>query len=188
MDEVFWLVQEKLTHFVDSCLGYIYSMSTPNTYTSDMKLVDSSESKVTGYMTSSAFRRAACTKNMASGLSEAHNLIGYRGHWNGIILLFSDGLINKGDFFDGAEDFISQVPVHTFTLGGDAYNHVPNNNLIGAKFDQLSNKIMNIYFLFICYRFSAQSQKIPGGGYFVMSLFRTSRMYRCIFQDCWIAC
>ncbi|XP_020167963.1 uncharacterized protein [Aegilops tauschii subsp. strangulata] len=118
---VFWLVQEKLTHYVDSCMGYIYVMSTPNTYTSDMKVVDSAETKETGY-TGFARRRMTCTKNMASGLVEAHKMVSSRGYRNGIILFFSDGLINKGDFFDGTEKFVSTVPVHTFTLGGDAYN------------------------------------------------------------------
>ena len=79
---------------------------------------------MTGYKHGWARSRTTCTKNMASGLSEAHKLISCRGHWNSKILLFSDGLINKGDFFDGAEDYISKVPVHTFTLRGDAYNHV----------------------------------------------------------------
>ncbi|KAM3298181.1 hypothetical protein ACQJBY_039906 [Aegilops geniculata] len=46
---IFWLVQEKLTHFVNSCMGYIYVMLTSNTYTSDMKLVDSAETRATGY-------------------------------------------------------------------------------------------------------------------------------------------
>lgn len=121
MDDVFWLVQEKLTHFVDSCLGYIYFMLTGNTYTSDMKLVDSAETKETGYKTF-ARHRIACTENMAYGLAVAHKMINNRGYKNGIILLFSDGLIHKGDFFDGAENFISKVPVHTFTLGGNASN------------------------------------------------------------------
>ena len=121
---LFWLVQEKLTQYADSCLGYIYVMSTPNTYTCDMKPVDSAETKATGYK-SFARRRMTCTKYMASGLVEAHKMIGNRGSYqNGIILFFSDGLINTGDFFDGTESFISKVPVHTFTLGGDAYNHV----------------------------------------------------------------
>jgi hypothetical protein len=120
---VFWLLQEKLTHFPDSCMGYVYVMSSPNTYTSDMKLVDSAETRETGY-TGFARRRMDCTKNMASGLPEAHKMIRSRGIRNGIILFFSDGLVNKGDFFDGTENFRSKVPVHTFTLGGDAYNQV----------------------------------------------------------------
>ena len=120
---VFWLVQEKLTHFEDSCMGYIYPMLSNNTYTSDMKLVDSGETKASGY-TAFERRRISCMKNMASGLAEAHKMISNRGYKNGIILFFSDGLVNKGDFFDGAEKFISTVPVHTFTLGGDEYNQV----------------------------------------------------------------
>jgi hypothetical protein len=124
-DGVFWLVQEKLTQYADSCLGYIYVMSTPNTYTCDMKPVDSAETKATGYKSFARRSRMTCTKYMASGLVEAHKMIGSRGSYqNGIILFFSDGLINTGDFFDGTESFISKVPVHTFTLGGDAYNHV----------------------------------------------------------------
>jgi len=115
--DVYTMVQEKLAHFVDSCLGFIYVMSTPNTYTSDISFVDSSKTE------SSARKRDTCTKNMASGLPEAHKMMRDRSDSNGIILLFSDGMVNKGDFFDGAEDFISTVPVHTFTLGGDAYNY-----------------------------------------------------------------
>ena len=115
---IFWIVQERLTRLEDSCMGYIYPMLTPNNYTSDMKVVDPAESKATGY---TAFD---CTKNMASGLAEAHKMLRNRGNQNGIILFFSDGLINKGDFFDGTENFKSEVPVHTFTLGGDAYNQV----------------------------------------------------------------
>lgn len=121
--QVFWLVQEKLTRSVGSCLGYTYTMSTPNTCISDMKLVNYREKKADGYTKGSAWRETACTKNMASGLPEAHRLISDQGLLNGIILLFSDGLVNKGDFFDGAEDFVSKVPVHTFTLGGDAYDY-----------------------------------------------------------------
>lgn len=122
-DGIFWMVQEKLKHIADSCLGYIYVMLTGNTYTSDMKRVDSAETKATGY-TAFARRRLACTTNMASGLAEAHKMISHRGFQNGIILFFSDGFINKGDFFDGTTNFISNVPVHTFTLGGDANNQV----------------------------------------------------------------
>jgi hypothetical protein len=63
---------------------------------------------------------------MASGLAEAHRLISECDNPNGIILLFSDGLINdnKGDFFDGAEAFASTWPVHTFTVGDNSYNQV----------------------------------------------------------------
>ncbi|XP_044432411.1 uncharacterized protein [Triticum aestivum] len=134
---IFWLVQEKLTHFTDSCMGYIYVMSTPNTYTSDMKMVDSSDTKATGYKGSNKWCTTTCTKNMASGLDEANKMISNRMHSNGIILLFSDGLINKGDFFDGTKKFISKVPVYTFTLGGYAYNHVLHSaaeNSPGGKF------------------------------------------------------
>lgn len=98
-------------------------MSTPNTYTCDMKPVDAAETKATGYK-GFAWRRMTCAKNMASGLVEAHKMVSNSGNKNGIILFFSDGLTNSGDFFDGTEDFISTVPVHTFTLGGDTYNHV----------------------------------------------------------------
>lgn len=124
-DGVFWLVQEKLKHYADSCLGYIYVMSTHNTYTCDMKPVDAAETKATGYK-GFARRRMTCTKNMASGLVEAHKMVSNRGNKNGIILFFSDGLTtNSGDFFDGTNNFISKVPVHTFTLGGDdTCNHV----------------------------------------------------------------
>jgi len=120
---IFWIVQERLTRLEDSCMGYIYPMLTPNNYTSDMKVVDPAESKATGY-TAFDWRRLPCTKNMASGLAEAHKMLRNRGNQNGIILFFSGGLINKGDFFDGTENFKSEVPVHTFTLGGDAYNQV----------------------------------------------------------------
>ncbi|CAO2153201.1 unnamed protein product [Urochloa humidicola] len=138
-DGVFWLVQEKLTQFVDSCMGFIYPELKSNTYTSDMKLVDSAETRTTGYMRF-ACREIDCTKDMASGLAEAHKMISNRGYKNGIILFFSDGLINKGDFFDGTENFISNVPVHTFTLGGDAYNHglhVIATNSPGGKFHNI---------------------------------------------------
>lgn len=123
VDEVFWMVHKKLINSVDSSLGYIYVMSTPNTYTLDMKLVDSTD-KDGSYQKSSVWRRTACTKNMASGLYLANKLINDQGRSNGIILFFSDGLINKGDFFDGVEGFIPAFPVHTFTVGGDAYNQV----------------------------------------------------------------
>ncbi|KAJ1255208.1 hypothetical protein BS78_K280100 [Paspalum vaginatum] len=121
VEDVFWLVQEKLTHYVDSCMGYIYPMLSNNTYTSDMKLVDSADTKIAGYKAFSR-RRMSCKEKMASGLAEAHKMISNRGYQNGIILFFSDGLINKGDFFDGTENFVSTVPVHTFTLDGYAYN------------------------------------------------------------------
>nr|BAK00782.1 predicted protein [Hordeum vulgare subsp. vulgare] len=124
VNNIFWLVQDKLIRTVDSCLGYTYVMSTPNTCTSDMKIVDSTDTELQGYKRSPAWTQTTCSKNMASGLSQAHKLISYREHWNGVIFLFSDGLINKGDYFDGAGDFVSKVPVHTFTLGGDANNHV----------------------------------------------------------------
>lgn len=124
-DGVFWIVQKKLTHYLGSRMGYIYPMVVNgNTYTSDMKLVDPEETEATGYR-AFARRRVACMKNMASGLDEAHKMINNRGYQsNGVILLFSDGLKNKGDFFDGAEEFDSKFPVHAFTLGGDEYNEV----------------------------------------------------------------
>uniref|UniRef100_A0A453Q943 VWFA domain-containing protein n=4 Tax=Aegilops tauschii subsp. strangulata TaxID=200361 RepID=A0A453Q943_AEGTS len=136
VDGIFWMVQEKLTYFAGSCLGYIYVISTPNTYTLDMKVVDPTETKETGY-TKFAWHRMTCTKNMASGLAEAHKMISSCGHHNSIILFFSDGLVNKGDFFDGTQNFVSKVPVHTFTLAGDAYNHVLHSivaNSPGGKF------------------------------------------------------
>ena len=123
VDSVFWLVQEKLTRIRGSSLGYAYVMSTPNTYTSDMKSVDSAEINGNGYKSSPSWKRTACVKYM-TGLYEAHRLIKEHGNMNAIILFFSDGLVNKGDFFDGAEDFLSSVPVYTFTLGGNAYNQV----------------------------------------------------------------
>lgn len=122
-DGIFWMVQEKLTHYIDSCMGYIYFMKNNNTYTSDMKLVDPEETESKSYRSFDR-RRVACTKNMACGLAEAHRMISNRGYPNGVILLFSDGLKHKGDFFDGAEEFKSKVPVHTFTLGGAEYNEV----------------------------------------------------------------
>lgn len=122
-DQVFWMVHEKLTQFPNSCIGFIYFYSSGNTYTRDMKLVNSEEKKADGYKRF-AWRRIACTRNMASGLAQAHKLISNRDYHNGIILFFSDGRINKGDFFDGTENFISKYPVHTFTLGEDAYNQV----------------------------------------------------------------
>nr|XP_051198286.1 uncharacterized protein LOC127311847 isoform X2 [Lolium perenne] len=117
MDDVYSLVEEKLTDLVDT-IGYIFVMSTPNTYRSDMKSVDSAETQKTGYKKSPAWCKAACTKQMACGLDKAHKLISHSGNKNGIILVFSDGSTHKGDFFDGAKDFISKVPVHTFILYG----------------------------------------------------------------------
>ena len=146
---IFWLLQEKLIHFPESCMGYIYIDMTPNTYTSDMKVVDPNETKETGY-TRFAWHRMTCTKNMASGLADAHKMISNHGHHNGIILFFSDGLLNKGDFFDGTENFVSKVPVHTFTLGGDAYNHVCTRLVfIHPNDDRLINKFY--LFLYIIY-------------------------------------
>lgn len=101
MEDVFWLVQEKLVvHFAGSSLGYIYVMSERNTYTCDMKLVDSADTQAGGYKGGSFWHRTACNKSMASGLALAHQLISDDGGSKGIILLFSDdGSINKGDFF-----------------------------------------------------------------------------------------
>jgi hypothetical protein len=117
MDDVYSLVEEKLTDLVDT-IGYIFVMSTPNTYRSDMKSVDSAETQKTGYKKSPAWCKAFCTKQMACGLDKAHKLISHSGNKNGIILVFSDGSTHKGDFFDGAKDFVSKVPVHTFILYG----------------------------------------------------------------------
>lgn len=126
-DGVFWLVHEKLTHFANSCMGYIYPLlvteNGTQAYTSEMKPVESTETRKTGYKCFSTLT-ISCTKNMASGLAQAHKMVSNRGYQNGIILFFSDGLKNEGDFFDGTDNFKSTVPVHTFTLGGDAYNHV----------------------------------------------------------------
>ena len=72
------MVQEKLTHFADSCMGYIYVMSTPNTFTSDMKVVDLADKKDTSY-NGFAWRRMTCTKKMASGLVEANKMVTNRG-------------------------------------------------------------------------------------------------------------
>ena len=144
VNRVYALVQGKLSQLVDSCLGYTYVMLGSNTYKSDMNLVESIETGNTG---SSARTTDTCMKNMASGLTEAHKLIGYRGHSNSIILLFSDGLINNGDFFDGAEDFISKVPVHTFTLGGDAYNHVCITSITAVELDLISIKELSVLYL-----------------------------------------
>jgi hypothetical protein len=125
MDEVYWMMHDKLTDFAGSRLGYVYVMSTPNTYTCDMKLVDSRETAATGYKQSPLWRRTACTENMASGLKEAHKLISDGNHLNaGVILFFHDGSVTKGDYFDGTETFVSTLPVHILTLAGDAYNEV----------------------------------------------------------------
>jgi hypothetical protein len=61
-----------------------------------------------------------CTKKMACGLAEAHRLIGLckDPNPNGIIILISDGEKYEGDFFDGAEDFKSTWPVHTYSMYG----------------------------------------------------------------------
>uniref|UniRef100_N1R5M7 VWFA domain-containing protein n=1 Tax=Aegilops tauschii TaxID=37682 RepID=N1R5M7_AEGTA len=132
------MVQQKLTHLARTCLGYIYVTltSTPNTYTLDMKVVDPTGTKETGNA-KFAWHRMTCTKNMASGLAEAHKMISSFGHHNNIILFFSNRLVNKGDFFDGTQNFVSKAPVHTFTLAGDAYNHVLHSivaNSAGGKF------------------------------------------------------
>jgi serine/threonine protein kinase len=155
--DVYAMVKGMLLANSESSIGFTYVTFTPNTCTSDMNLVSST---MTGYEKSAARSRTACVKNMACGLLEAHKLISYRGHWNSLILLFSDGLINKGDFFDGAEDYISRVPVHTFTLGGDAYNHglrsmaanspggkfhniqVPDKPILSQTFSQLLDSII----------------------------------------------
>jgi hypothetical protein len=123
VDEIFWMVHKELTKSVNTSLGYIYVMSTPNTYTLDMKLVDPAD-KDGSYKGSSAWRRTACTKNMASGLYLANEFLSNHGKSNSIILLFADGLGNMGDFFDGSEGFVSKFPVHTFTVDGDADSKV----------------------------------------------------------------
>jgi hypothetical protein len=155
MDEVYWLVHEKLTDFAGSSLGYIYGMSTPNTYTCDMKLVDSGETAATGYKKSPLWRRTACTVNMASGLKEAQKLIWARGHmYGGVILFFSDGSVTKGDYFDATDTWASTLPVHTFTLAGDAvavsspggtFNPlpVPDKPKQSAFFSQLLDSILS---------------------------------------------
>uniref|UniRef100_A0ACD5ZQL8 Uncharacterized protein n=1 Tax=Avena sativa TaxID=4498 RepID=A0ACD5ZQL8_AVESA len=123
VDKIFWMVQEKmLRNAVGSRpgrLGYVHFWR-PNTYTSDMKVVDSGDVEGRGYRTSPIWKRPSCEKKMASGMSEAQKLIGDTR--DAVIVFFSDGLVHMGDYFDGAEDFKAQVPVHTFTLGGDGYN------------------------------------------------------------------
>jgi hypothetical protein len=148
VDEIFWMVHKKLSNSMDTSLGYIYVMSTPNTYTLDMKPVDPSD-KVSGYKKSSVWCRTACTKSMASGLHLANKLINDQGHSKGIILFFSDGLINKGDFFDGVEDFVSEFPVHTFTVGGDAYNKVCIASDINLGMCSVCFSYLNICFFFV---------------------------------------
>lgn len=116
LNKVYWLVQDKLRKFPCSCLSYLYIRTASNRYTTEKRMVG-----VKNILPEST---VGCTKNMASGLPEAHRLISISSdNPNGIILLFSDGSPNnKGDFFDKAEDYVSTVPVHTFTLGSDAYN------------------------------------------------------------------
>ncbi|CAL4983025.1 unnamed protein product [Urochloa decumbens] len=116
VDEVYWLVQSKIGSLAASShLSYIYFMSSNNTYTFEKRFAASGEKIIVQ-------TRLACTKNMACGLYEADRLIRECENPNGIILLLSDGLANKGDFYDGVEDFVSTWPVHTFTVGGDGYN------------------------------------------------------------------
>ena len=112
VSQVYWLVERMLGQFPGSCLSYVYVRSGSNMYTIEKRAVGGKK-----ILTEAT---VACTKNMASGLPEAHRLIDLASeNPNGIILLFSDGAIdkNKGDFFDNAEVYLSSVPVHTFTLG-----------------------------------------------------------------------
>jgi len=184
---IFWLVHEKLTRLVDSCMGYIYPMLTPNNYTSDMKVVDPAESKATGY-TAFDWRRLPCTKNMASGLAEAHKMLRNRGNQNGIILFFSGGLINKGDFFDGTENFKSEVPVHTFTLGGDAYNQVRvMSELILSKL-LFIDLLLSQSLCRVCdARVSKPLRIIPGVGCSTPFLFQIDPSSQCASQKYLIA-
>jgi hypothetical protein len=120
VNNVYWLVQDKIGSFASSSrLSYIYFMSSGNNCTTEKRFARSREEI-------SPQSRTPCTTNMASGLAEAHRLIGQSENLNGIILLLSDGLIenNKGDFFGGAEEFVSTWPVHTFTVGKNSYNQV----------------------------------------------------------------
>jgi hypothetical protein len=123
VDKMYWLVQDKIGSFAtNSRLSYIYFMSSGNNCTTQKRFAHSREEILSQ-------SRTPCTTNMASGLAEAHRLIGECGNPNGIILLFSDGLIdnNKGDFFDGAEVFVSTWPVHTFVVGENTYSQVTFN-------------------------------------------------------------
>ncbi|KAL6658171.1 hypothetical protein ACP70R_003757 [Stipagrostis hirtigluma subsp. patula] len=133
VDQVYWFVQEKIGDFASSSrLSYIYVESAKNSYTYQKRFARSRKAIL-------ATSCVPCTKTMACGLPEAHRLISQNSeHPNGIILLLSDGLINKGDFFEGAEDFASTWPVHTFTVGGDAYNqglHTIAAKSPGGKFN-----------------------------------------------------
>ncbi|CAL4992389.1 unnamed protein product [Urochloa decumbens] len=116
VNEVYWLVQSKIGSLsASSRLSFIYFMSSDGTYTFEKRFASSGEKIIVQ-------TRLTCTKNMACGLSEADRLIRECKNPNGIILLLSDGLVNKGDFYDGVEDFVSTWPVHTFTVGADGYN------------------------------------------------------------------
>ncbi|KAF8666009.1 hypothetical protein HU200_053909 [Digitaria exilis] len=97
---------------VDNRHGYINYRSPKNTYMHGMPVVKKDGPWPTDN----------CTTKMACGLPRAHELIGQDDLSNAIILLFSDGKIYTGGFFEGGEDYKSQVPVHTFTLGGDGNN------------------------------------------------------------------
>ena len=97
MNNVYWLVVEKLTYLVDT-IGYIFVMSTPNTYRSDKKLVDSDETQKRA--TRKAPPGTGHLHQENGGWPQAHKLCGYR-----LILVFSVGSTHKGDFFDGAKDF-----------------------------------------------------------------------------------
>lgn len=117
--EVYSLVEKKLAKFPGSCLSFPWYSYSTFVYAKTMVGVK----KILPEIWKGGY------KNMAVGLPEAHNLISLSSGQNPngrILLLFSNGLAdNNGDFFDNAEGFISTVPVHTFTVGSDAYNQVP---------------------------------------------------------------
>jgi hypothetical protein len=78
-----------------------------------------------------------CTKKMACGLAEAHRLISLckDPNPNGIIFFISDGKKYEGDFFDGAEDFKSTWPVHTFSL-----NNITNEYEVGTCLKSINDR------------------------------------------------
>uniref|UniRef100_A0ACD6A3T4 Uncharacterized protein n=1 Tax=Avena sativa TaxID=4498 RepID=A0ACD6A3T4_AVESA len=123
VNNVYYLVEGKIGCFSsNSMISYVYFESSNNSCTSG-KIFARERGIIIGGSTT------PCTPNMASGLAEAHRMIGggeIPAAKKGIILFFSDGLMdkNKGSFFfDGTTDYVSKWPVYTFIVGGgEDYN------------------------------------------------------------------
>ncbi|KAF8665832.1 hypothetical protein HU200_053911 [Digitaria exilis] len=118
---IFQFMEEKLSALsADNRLGYLTYWSASNSYCFRYKSMNHS--------IESNEEKATCTRYMAWCLLWAELLLMEMGKdvpsSKGIILLFSDGKTNTGDFFEGGHVYKSKVPVHTFTLGGDANNNI----------------------------------------------------------------